>query len=450
MKNEKKKFSFGEKITLLLLLILSTFAVSCYALGIIFPKAEPMPGKDTLIANIENCTAVCDTVNDYLVSFGFSNYNKQKLIISEISVEEYYYDKTVFEDKRALAVNCANIFIEHLYDRTDLNDRTAVTDAILSSYVEALGDRYSTYRTSELYDSYNEDISGEFVGIGVSVIYDYTEMSIYVSEAIVDSPAQRAGIRGGDYIVAVDGKRVSESDYNDIIAAIRGEVGTSVRVTVLRGEDEITFEIIRERIVETTVSYELMDNGIGYIRITGFKDNTDEQFIEALSALENQNATSIIFDLRGNPGGTLDSVTNMISYLVPNGTVIASFSAYKDTVYANEEVDHSLSLPSVVICNENTASAGELFTSALRDYDDMGLLECTTVGTTTFGKGIMQSSLPFTDHSAITLTVAFYNPPSGVNYHNIGITPDFTVELDVESESDAQLEYALSYLNSDN
>jgi carboxyl-terminal processing protease len=183
----------------------------------------------------------------------------------------------------------------------------------------------------------------------------------------------------------------------------------------------------------------ISDGKIGYIRITGFKSNTAEQFIEAVNAIEDAGAEGVIFDLRSNPGGYLDAVVTMLSYLVPTDTKIVSFSNGKAPIHASEgteleKKDHTLSIPAAVLCNENSASAAELFTAAMRDYNDMGLLTATVIGTVTYKKGIMQSTIPFSNGASLTLTTALYNPPSDQNFHGVGVSPDVTIETGLDED----------------
>ena len=273
-------------------------------------------------------------------------------------------------------------------------------------------------------------MSGSFVGIGVTVVRNDLEGTILVTGVEQDSPASKAGIQPDDYIVGVNGERVSEIGAPATVNKIKGEVNTSVSVTVLRGNDEITFELIREQITEITVLYEIIDGTkTGYIKIKSFKGNTASQFKEAVDAIEAAGADSIIFDVRQNPGGYLDAVTTMLSYLVPSDTKIVSFSSSKPSIYAKhgtayEPTDHVLNIPSVVLCDESSASASELFSAAMRDYNDMGILSAAVIGNTTFKKGIMQSTISFNDGSSLTLTTTLYNPPSGTNFHGVGVTPD--------------------------
>ena len=388
-------------------------------------------------------------VANHLLEYGFGGYDSGKLR----NVEYYFSTSYPGELKSVpvLAYETAELFMEYFYDRIDKTDRDAVTTAMVHCFVEATGDRYAVYRTPEELEDFTVDMSGTFVGIGVSVIQTIDPATgnlaeVRVESVIKDSGAEAAGIQQGDYIIAVDGVSIAEHDRSSLITSIRGEIGTTVTITVSRNREKIDFVCERRKIVDRTVSYKV-EGGIGYIEITSFKSNTPEFFAEALTAVYSMNVKGIIFDLRGNPGGYLTSVINVIDMLVPADTRIVSYvdaSGY-EVAYDSTGQGKALGVPAVVICNGNTASAGELFTAAMRDYDEMGIINCAIVGTTTYGKGVMQSTYSFIDGSALTLTVAHYNPPSGVNYDGVGVIPDITVE-DAEGGDDEQLQRAKEVL----
>jgi carboxyl-terminal processing protease len=232
---------------------------------------------------------------------------------------------------------------------------------------------------------------------------------------------------------------------------VRGEIGSSVEITFIRGEEFVTVTAIRAEVEEILVDYTIdYEENLGYVRIVSFKENTINQFVKAIDELEKQNVRGIVFDLRTNPGGYVQSVCDVISYLIPSGKTIVSYQ-YKgreNVVRKSTDdafgVDHVVDLPFVVICDGYTASSGEIFTSAIRDYRDEGMIRATIVGTTTYKKGIMQNTYYYLDDSTVTVTVAYYNPPCGVNYHGIGITPDVIVEN--TAEEDLQLKTAFAEL----
>ena len=418
MKNIKHSYALKSIISLILLLAVVCSCVSC---GV-------SSAQDAILGK--------ESVRYKLLEYELPEFNGELFGAVEICFNERYYKE--LEDYLTLAEKTYNAYQEFCLDVVNPESVEEVTLALIDCYIYAVGDRYAFYRTKEESDDFNSDMSGTFVGIGVSVVSNILESTIEVLSTEPNSPAAEAGISTGDFIVAVDGVRVSEIGTKETVNRIRGEVGTSVEVTVDRNGTEITFTMSRRQITEVTVRYEMInDSKIGYIEITGFKGNTAAQFISAVNAVEAAGAEAIIFDLRNNPGGYMTTVQLMLSYLVPDGTLIASFSKSKSPIYASsknqyEPTDHVLSIPSVVLCNENSASASELFVGAMRDYNDMGLFNATIAGQTTYKKGVMQSTIVFNDDSSLTLTTTLYNPPSGQNFHEIGVSPDVFIENDEE------------------
>ena len=392
--------------------------------------------KDEITDNVDASESIdgYSRVYLYLRKWGLPIFDQSKFNYFENYINKYYAYEGGVPDAYIHAEKTARLFLEHYYDSIDLEDETAVTDALLKCYVSVLEDPYSTYRPPVETDSYNTDMSGSFGGIGIVVEYSSKDESVRVTTVYPDSPAERCGIMVGDYIYAVNGDRVLDIGYNDAINNIRGEIGTTVDITLLREGEFVNVTATRALIDEINVAYDIdEETNIGYVQIVAFKDNTFSQFKKAIDALEAAKVKGIIFDLRNNPGGYVDSVVAVVSYLIPDGIPVVSY-AYKGRdkvvlVSQDDEGDHALQLPFVVICNENTASAGEIFTAAIRDYRNEGLLDATIVGTTTYKKGVMQNTFYYTkDYSSVTFTVAYYDPAFGENYHGIGVIPDVVVE----------------------
>ena len=409
--------------------------------------------KEEIAKNIEDSSSkrFNDHVADYLRDWGLPLYESIKFRHVENYFQNYYNYAGGMPDTYSHAVKTARLFLEKYYDNINKNDKTVVTHALLDCYVSALDDPYSIYRTPEAAGNYTEDMSGKFGGIGVMVEYDYDKSTIMVNTVYIGSPAEKSGIRVGDYFYAVDGMTIAELGIDNVVSHIRGEIGTNVNLTLIRDGRFVDITVQRAEVQEINVSYELdTDTKIGYVRIVAFKGNTFEQFAKAIDTLEAQGAKGIIFDLRGNPGGYLQSVCDVISYLIPNDKTIVTYQ-YKgsnsvrlvsenDETSTGQTLDRVVNLPMVVICDQYTASAGEIFTSAIRDYRNDGLINATIVGTTTYGKGIMQNTYSYADGSSFTMTVAYYNPPCGINYHGTGVYPDINVTL--TGEGDAQLDAA--------
>ena len=280
-------------------------------------------------------------------------------------------------------------------------------------------------------------MSGSYVGLGVEVVYQYNEdlttlKSLSITRVIKNSGAEEAGMLAGDYIIAVEGTAVEGTPQPDIDSLLRGEEGTTVTVTVKRGEETFDLTVTRRFIESATIYYEMIEDNIGYIAITSFDENTDEYFAEALYSLIEDGAKGLVFDVRNNLGGYLDSCINMLSELVPYGTVIATADYKNGTKETYTSTGKTLiDLPIVVMCNQYTASAGELFTAAIRDWAKDGLIDASVVGYTTHGKGVMQTTFTYMlDYSTVTFTNAYYNPPSGENYDGLGIVPDYPLGID--------------------
>lgn len=408
-----------------LLAVLSLLALCVF---LILRKAAPSPlhTKEELAALVDSVPIdEKSTVTDCLRAWEFYGFDSGKMRrIEAVFRQNYYKELPAVSD---LARETALTFLTSFYDTVDLESTDAYTDALITSYVLSVGDPYAVYRTSDEYQSYSGDMSGSYVGIGITAEYSRLDGSMTVSAVTAGGPAEEAGMQVGDLILAVDGVSVEELGQSGTVNAIRGKEGTSLTVTVQRGERELTLSMVRRPFTEETVLLSVED-GIAYIRITQFKSNTGTQFIAAMDAAEESGARAVIFDLRSNTGGYLTAVTEALEILAPKGETIVSFGDYAAPILSAG--DRRLTLPAVVLCNGYTASAAELFTAALRDYADLpeDPLDVTVIGTVTYKKGVMQNTYTLSDGSTLTLTVARYDPPCGVNYDGVGILPDKTVE----------------------
>jgi carboxyl-terminal processing protease len=336
-----------------------------------------------------------------------------------------------------MAEEAAACFMRLYYDLVSFSDETAYTDALIKCMVMSLDDKYAIYRTEAEYEEYKKSMSGSFGGIGITVRKNYDEGTVVVRRLVMDSPAERAGVLVGDLLHSVEGMPVTQETMEDAFSQFSGDIGEPVTFTVLRNGEILSFTILRENMENMTVSYSISEDKVAYIYVSSFKRSTYQYFKAAIEAATEAGAIGFIFDVRENPGGYLSSVLNVLDCFVPDGTELLSYGAENETPTAYVASDDDIiELPCVVICGGTTASAGEIFAAALRDYNDMGLLRVTLVGTAeaTYGKGIMQSSYHLSDGSVITMTSAFYNPPSGVNYHGIGVIPDIVCEEEAAME----------------
>ncbi len=396
------------------------------------------------------------------------------LILVGLSAGIFLIGRTVMGDQTQMAggdsedggldmdrISAKMRYIQDIIDRYFLfeEDPEAVEDGIYTGLMYGLGDPYSVYYNEENYASLLEDTSGEYCGIGAMVQQDLTTGIMTVVKVFEGSPALEAGMLPGDVIYEVDGENVTGRELDLVVNEnIRGEEGTQVTVTVLRGEtaEEVELTMERRQVEVTTVESQMLDEKTGYIYVMQFEMVTGGQFKEAVDRLEDQGMEQLIVDLRGNPGGVLDAAVEMLAYILPEDRmdgmliytadkdgkgdryfcrdgkiVMESDSGYVTAGYPMED-GHQLDLPLAVLVNGSSASAAEVFTGAVMDYD-AGIV----VGTQTFGKGIVQSLVPLGDGTAVKLTTAHYYTPSGFDLHGEGLTPDVIVDLDEELKTQA-------------
>ncbi len=334
----------------------------------------------------------------------------------------------------------------HFYEK-DL-DEEALVDGILKGYVAGLNDPYSYYLTSDEYDALMDKESGKTVGIGVTV-QPNEDGYLDIVEVEEGSPASDSGLEPGDVITGVDGQDIGEMEYTAAVDLVRGEENTKVRLTILRDGKETDHTITRKHFDLITVQSELLDGHIGYIRITNFRENTDEQFQEALDEMTANGADALLFDVRSNGGGLLNSLQEILDPLLPEGVIATATYQDGNTETAVYSDDSEIDLPMVVLVNGNTASAAELFSASLRDFKDAKL-----IGTTTYGKGVMQTTTRMADGGGLTLTVATYQTTRSECYHGVGLEPDEVVETgedtviaDRDPETDPQLAAGIEALS---
>lgn len=347
--------------------------------------------------------------------------------------------------------------LENLVDQTYLFDEkrdvAQEETGIYNGFLYGLNDPYAAYYTAEELASFMDDTKGSYSGIGAMVSQDRSTGISTIIRVYKDTPAERAGILPGDIIFAVDGEEVTGIDLTLLVNNyVKGEDGTDVKLTMFResANEYKEFTVTREKLDVQTVSSEMLNDGIGYIAVTEFDSITTEQFKNGIDTLTGQGMKKMIVDLRSNPGGDLETVTAMLDYILADGkTMVTVSDKYEEKDIRTSGDGHELNIPIVVLVNENSASASEVFTGALKDYD-----MATVVGMTTYGKGIVQTLIPLSDGSAVKLTTAHYYTPNGTDIHGKGITPDVEVQLDKEAalmavvpkEQDNQLQEAIKVL----
>ncbi len=300
-------------------------------------------------------------------------------------------------------------------------DKDQIIDSLYYGFFELL-DEYSEYYNEEEYQALFSNLEGNFVGIGVRIQLENSKL--IVVNPLTNSPAEKVGILAGDEIITVDGQYITGLTMNEVTSLIKGEEGTLVDIGILRNDQVLTFTIERSVISDTHVTYEILEDDIGYLKIEQFAQSTLEGVEEALAFFDSEQITDLVIDLRNNPGGVLDVTVDILNYFVPEGPVLNVDSTFYDEIKVHYSDLEKLKYDVCVLVNENSASASEIFAGAIQDRDAGEI-----IGTNTFGKGIVQSVWPLFDETAgMKFTTAEYFTPNLNKVHGIGITPDLYVD----------------------
>lgn len=343
-----------------------------------------------------------------------------------------------------LSMNDVEDKVEELQKLIDDNfyfdtGETEFDEGIYKGLLQSLDDPYSVYYTKEEFADLQQETSGEYVGVGVQVSQDAQTMLITVTRVFKGSPAEEAGMLKGDIVTAVEDWELNGEEVSDVVEKIKGEEGTRVNITVFREsiKDYVTLNIERRKVENPTVSYEMLSDNIGYIQITDFYDVTKNQYIKAIEDLDGQGMEGLVVDLRDNPGGLLSAVVDMLDYMLPQGLLVYTEDKNGNITSQFESSDkHQFTKPVAVLVNGNSASASEIFTGAMQDRG-----AATIIGTTTYGKGIVQRLFPLEDGSGVKLTISKYFTPNGNDIHGKGITPDIEIDLPDELKTKSYLEH---------
>ncbi|SFH84578.1 carboxyl-terminal processing protease [Pseudobutyrivibrio sp. OR37] len=331
------------------------------------------------------------------------------------------------------------IYILNNYYYKDI-DKQAMVDGIYAGLVESLDDPYSAYYTEEEYKDLMQTLTGNYAGIGALLQKDIKSGEVTITKVYANTPAEKVGLVAGDSIVSADGNLAVDEDLDEFVQHIRGEEGTDVKLVIFRDGKEMELTCTRASIATPTVEHQMLEGNVGYIAVSQFTEHTYDDFVEAYKDLENQGMKSVIFDMRNNGGGLVDSVVDMLDYLLPEGTVVYTMDKDGNREDYTSKGSSYKSIPMTVLVNENTASAAEIFTGAIRDFK-----YGTIIGTNTFGKGIVQSTIPLSDGSAVKLTTQTYYTPSGECIHGKGIAPD--IELEYEFQGGPEDKYDVTLDN---
>ena len=376
------------------------------------------------------------------IAFAFSASGESLRRRSTVTIDKTEYDRLKQYEKLDEVLQ----YIQAYYYKDP--DVDAMLDTAIQGLLAGLEDPYTFYYDEENWKSMWEDEEGEYTGIGIQLLGNYADQTVKITRVFRDTPAQAVGMRKNDVLVRVEDIEVTTETMQAAVNTMRGEVGGTVQVEVLRGEEYITFDITRAAIHLNNVDYTMLDNNVGYVVLYQFAtDALINDFTKAMDSLEAEGARSIILDLRDNPGGWVDDAVNVADRFLDKKLVVYTNTRYEKHVDERYTKSGADDIPLVVLVNGNSASSSEILSGALKDYG-----RATIVGTQTFGKGIMQYVLGLSDNvTGMQLTYCEYFTPKGNSVHGIGITPDIIVEmpdeityadLELGDMSDPQLEAA--------
>lgn len=329
-------------------------------------------------------------------------------------------------------------------------DSNTLKEYAIKGYVAGLGDKYSEYYTAEEMSEVTSDTLGKYVGIGVYMQLDTENNKIQVYSVISNSPAERAGIKTGDYIVAVEGEECSGDDFSTISNKIKGQSGTTVKITIERDGQKQDYNVERGSITLIRVTGQMLSNNIGYIYISSFDGEVASQFESKYDELVSQGATSLIVDMRNNGGGIVTEATDIGDLFTDKGTTLLIEEDNKGKqLKTTAKKDKKITMKTCVLVNEYSASASEILAGIFKDVVD----NATIIGETTYGKGVIQALYSLSDGSGLKLTIEKYLTPNENEINEVGIEPDIEVKDydftgEIDEENDTQLKKAIEVLNS--
>lgn len=330
-----------------------------------------------------------------------------------------------FDDEYSKLAQLERIINSYFVEDVDM---AQLEDTAADAMVEALGDRWSYYMTAQDYQNYLETMANAYVGVGMTVQLNGDGLGMDIVQVTEGGPAEEAGILHGDIVTAVDGTGIAGLELTEITAMVKGKEGTTVELTVRRGEQELTFNVERRKIQTPVAEGTLLEGNIGLVRIVNFDSRCFEETKAVIEELLEQGAESLIFDVRYNPGGYKKQLVEVLDYLLPEGDVFRSVN-YDGSENVDKSDADCLQLPMAVLVNGSSYSAAEFFAAALREYD-----WAVTVGTQTCGKGYFQNCYQLDDGSAVNISTGKYYTPKGISLAEAGgLIPDVVVEVDEET-----------------
>lgn len=417
----KRKIGIGGVIAA----VIATNLITVYIMSVIF---IPHLGNTEFLVNSK-----LEVINNAVKTLGQSKKNL-------VSDEEYAFVK-----EYGKLIYVKDLVNEYYVDKID---QDKFVEGALKGMISNAGDRYTYYMTKKEYEDLMTQTTGSYAGLGIYL--DEKDGRIQVVAPIEDSPAEKAGIKSGDLILKVNDQEFLYTDIDKAMSLMKGKEGMKVKLTVYReGSGNLDFNITTSKITFKTVKSEMLEDRIGYIRITTFDENTSGAFNSALENLNSQNMNGLIIDLRDNPGGLLDTSTEIADKLVGEGNIVYTINNQGEKEEWKSDAN-KINVPLVILVNGGSASASEIVSGAVRDYK-----AGTLIGTKTFGKGLVQTIIGLKDGSGVKITIAKYYTPSGECIQGTGITPDIVLDIpetdknrDLTHEEDIQLQKGIEVIKS--
>ena len=379
-------------------------------------------------------------------------------LVTSIAVSNYYIggknENVIILDSKKQNSNVQTSLeaIDAIIEKYYLGETTEqdLIEGAIKGYVQGLGDPYSQYITAEEMVEYETQLMGNYVGIGIYMTASQEHNLIQVITPIPESPAAEKGIMSGDLIKSIDGIEYTAEDLDEAAEKIKGEEGSKVKLVIVRENEEIEFELKRRKVLTNPVEEELLEEDIGYLRISSFDDGTADHFKEKYKDLQKKNIKGLIIDLRNNGGGILSEALEITNFIADKGeTLLITVNNENNEEITKAESNPIIDVPVVLLINENSASASEIVAGALKDLN-----KATIIGTKSYGKGVIQRIIKLTDGSALKLTIEEYFTPNKNKINKIGVEPHETVRLPesvenpllLEKKDDTQLERAIEIL----
>lgn len=397
--------------------------------------------KTVLVAVIVGCiiAVLSSTITGYII---IKNKNQKFLTSTETAKKKEVIKSTeAIDDLSQLLSTFAEIIDSRYIGEID---KSTLVDETLKGFINGIGDEYSEYMTAEEWKEYQADALGNYVGVGIYMRQDKEVGYILVESTIKGTPAEKAGIQSGDYILAVDGESIYGENATIVSGKVKGEVGTEVTLTLLRNDETFDITLTREAIKVYHVESKMLEDNIGYVELYTFDEGCAKEFETEVDNLVSQGAKKLIIDLRTNTGGLVSESLDILDLFLDKGEIeLITKSANGKEETTASRTDKKYNMPIVVLTNEYTASASEIMTGALKDNG-----KAESVGTKTYGKGVIQDVYQLTDGSVLKLTTAEYYTPNNVTINKIGIEPDYEVEFvnGEDEDIDEQLEKAIEVI----